>query len=86
MTNRHRQKYISRLLVGLGFITVGLLAICYISFIKSKPTEWYLWAFASVVLINAGLLALGSAIVHKVKADLIRKQKQKDLTKKYEFE
>lgn len=86
MTNRHRQKYISRLLIGCGFNTVGLLAICYISFIKSKPEEWYLWAFAAVVLINAGMLALGSAVVHKVKSDLIRKQKQKDLTKKYEFE
>lgn len=86
MTNRHRQKYISRLLIGCGLNTLGLLAICYISFIKSKPEEWYLWAAASVVLINAGLLALGSAVVHKVKSDLIRKQKQKDLTKKYEFE
>jgi uncharacterized membrane protein HdeD (DUF308 family) len=86
MTNRHRQKFISRMLIGFGFITMGILAIFYTSFIRSKPEEWYLWAFASIVLINGGLLFLGNAVIHKVKSDLIRKQRQKDQNKKYEFE
>ncbi|MBC7947596.1 MAG: hypothetical protein H7Y42_06930 [Chitinophagaceae bacterium] len=86
MTNRHRQKYISRMLIGFGFITPGILSICYISVLKSKPEEWYLWAAAAIVLINGGLLCLGSAVIHKVKSDLIRKQRQKDQNKKYEFE
>lgn len=86
MTNRHRQKYISRLLIGLAFTTGGIVAISYLSFLKSKQEEWYLWTFAAIVLINGGLLCLGSAAIHKVKSDLIRKQKQKDQHKKYEFE
>ncbi|MBL7739354.1 MAG: hypothetical protein JNK14_09045 [Chitinophagaceae bacterium] len=86
MTNRHRQKYISRLLIGLGFVTAGLLVIFYMSLLRPTQEEWYLWAFGVVVLINGGLLCLGSAVVHKVKSDLIRKQKHKDQQKKYEFE
>ncbi|MBL7742783.1 MAG: hypothetical protein JNN00_04830 [Chitinophagaceae bacterium] len=86
MTNRHRQKYISRLLIGLGLVTAGLLVIFYMSFLRSSQEEWYLWAFGAIVLINGGLLGLGSAVVHKVKSDLIRKQKHKDQQKKYEFE
>ena len=84
MTNRHRQKYISRLLIGLAFVTAGIVAISF-SY-KSKQEEWYFWTFGAIVLINGGLLCLGRAVVHKVKSDLIRKQKQKDQNKKYEFE
>lgn len=86
MTNRHRQKYITRLLVGLGLTSGGILVILYTSFLKDKQQEWFVWAGASIALVNGGLLLLGSAIVHKVKSDLIRKQKQKEQTKKYEFE
>ena len=86
MTNRHRQKFILRLLVGLGLVSGGILVIIYTSFLKDKQQEWYVWAGAAIVLFNGGLLFLGSAMIHKVKADLIRKQKQKDQHKKYEFE
>jgi hypothetical protein len=88
MTNRHKQKYILRLLVGLGLVSCGILVIIYTTFLDSKQRqdEWFIWAAAAILLINSGLVFLGSAVVHKVKADLIRKQKQKDQSKKYEFE
>lgn len=86
MSNSHRQKYITRLLMGLGFVTGGVLVLAYISLVKSRPNEWYVWVFAATVLINGGLLCLGSAVIHKVKSDLIRRQKQKDQNKKYDFE
>jgi hypothetical protein len=86
MTNRHRQKYLVRLLAGLGIVSGGILVIIYTSFIKSREQEWYIWGAAAIALINSGLFILGSAFVHKVKADLIRKQKQKEQSKKYEFE
>jgi hypothetical protein len=86
MTNRHRQKYISRLLIGFAFFTCGMMIAYYLALTNSRPDEWHIWVFASIVLINGGLLCLGSALIHKIKADLIRKQKQKDQTKKYEFE
>ena len=86
MTNRHRQKFIIRLLVGLGLISGGILVILYISRLNEVQEEWYIWAAVAIALINSGLFLLGSAFVHKVKSDLIRKQKQKDQQKKYEFE
>lgn len=66
-------------------MSCGVFIICFMA-VRPKLEEWYLWAFAATVLINGGLLCLGSAVIHKVKADLIRKQKQKDQNKKYEFE
>ena len=86
MTNRHRQKYISRLLIGFAFFSCGMLITYYLALTNSRPDEWYVWVFASILLINGGLLCLGSALIHKIKSDLIRKQKQKDQNKKYEFE
>jgi hypothetical protein len=88
MTNRHRQKYILRLLAGLGLVSGGILIILYATRLDKADgrTEWMIWAVAALSLINSGLYLLGSAFVHKVKADLIRKQKQKDQQKKYEFE
>jgi hypothetical protein len=86
MTNRHRQKYIVRLLAGLGLVSSGILVIIYTSFLKEREQEWYIWAGAAIILINTGLYLLGNAFIHKIKADLIRKQKQKDQHKKYEFE
>jgi high-affinity Fe2+/Pb2+ permease len=76
------------MLVGLGLVTGGILVMIYISFLDSKQRqqEWFIWASAVILLINGGLLFLGSSVVHKVKSDLIRKQKQKDQHKKYEFE
>ncbi|MDP4264490.1 MAG: hypothetical protein Q8941_18315 [Bacteroidota bacterium] len=86
MTNRHREKYITRLLAGFILVSGGILVLLYTSFLKDRQEEWYFWAALSIILINSGLFALGSAFIHKIKADLIRKQKQKDQHKKYEFE
>lgn len=87
--NRHRQKYILRLLTGLGLVSGGVLVILYATRLDKGDgrTEWMIWAAAALSLINSGLFILGSAFVHKVKSDLIRKQKQRDQhNKKYEFE
>lgn len=82
----HKKKFIINLLIGFVLITGGLLVISYIPFLKAQSEEWYLVTFSIIILINGGLLFLGSALVHKVKADLIRRQKLKDQNKKYEFE
>jgi uncharacterized membrane protein len=82
----HKKKFIINLLIGFVLITGGLLVISYLPFLKTQSEEWYLVTFAIIILINGGLLFLGSALVHKVKADLIRRQKLKDQNKKYEFE
>lgn len=74
------------MLVGLILFTGGVLAILYTSFLKERQQEWYAGVLASIIFTNSGLYVLGNAFVHKVKADLIRRQRQKDQHKKYEFE
>jgi divalent metal cation (Fe/Co/Zn/Cd) transporter len=87
-TNRHRQKYLLSLLAGLGLVSGGILIVLYTSRLDKgeERTEWMIWAVAALSLINSGLYLLGNAFVHKVKSDLIRKQKQREQHKKYEFE
>ena len=86
MTNRHRQKYILNLLLGLALVSGGVMSLLYMTRLNDIQEEWYIWAITSLVLINTGLFLLGTAFVHKVKSDLIRKQKIKEQHKKYEFE
>ena len=77
MSNKHHQKFINKLLMGFILITGGILLIAYISFIKSHHDDWFIWAAGSVVLITAGLYFRGVAFTHKIKSDLIRKQRSK---------
>ena len=86
VTNRHRQKYLVSLLSGLGLVSGGILVIIYASFLKDRRDEWYLWGAVAIIFVNSGLFLLGNAFVHKVKADLRRRERQKDQHKKYEFE
>jgi len=77
MTNKHEKKFLINMLIGFLLTTVGISCIIYASFTDERHTDWTFWALISVVTINAGLLFLGSSLIHKVKADLIRRQKQK---------
>ena len=76
MSNRER-KFIINMLVGLVFTTTGICSILYACLTIRNEKDWVVWAIISVVTLNAGLLFLGSAVVHKIKADLIRKQRQR---------
>ena len=70
------------MLIGFILTTSGVSAIIYSSFTDEHKMDWIFWAAISAIAINAGLLFLGSALIHKVKADLIRRQKQKTKTDK----
>lgn len=65
------------MLIGLIFTTAGVASIIYACFMKSQQQDWIFWSIVSTIAINSGLLFLCSGVVHKVKADLIRRQKQK---------
>jgi hypothetical protein len=77
MTNKHEKKFIINMLIGFILTTGGISAVIYSSFTEEHKMDWIFWAAISAVAINAGLLFLGSSLIHKVKADLIRRQKQK---------
>ena len=82
MSNKHEKKFIINMLLGFVLTTSGISAIIYSAFTDEHKLDWIFWAAISAVAINAGLLFLGSSLIHKVKADLIRRQKQKSKTEK----
>jgi hypothetical protein len=77
MRSKHFDKFVRNLMQGIIFITIGIFLIFYSAFTGIQKQDWYLWAIAIAVVINIGLILLGSAFVHKVKADFIRRQKQR---------
>jgi predicted membrane channel-forming protein YqfA (hemolysin III family) len=77
MSTKRERKFIINMLVGLLLTTTGICSILYACLTIRNEKDWISWAIISVVTINAGLLFLGSSIVHKVKADLIRRQRQR---------
>jgi uncharacterized membrane protein HdeD (DUF308 family) len=77
MSNKHERKFVINMLIGLFFTTAGIASIIYACFTKENHNDWIFWATIPVITINTGLLFIGSSIIHKVKADLIRRQKQK---------
>ncbi len=83
MSNNHQEKYITKLLIGIAFVTAGIFVILYASFNNASKTDWYFWGIIAAVTINTGLLLMGSAFVHKIKSDLIRRQKQREQQKTF---
>lgn len=59
-----------------GFIlsTAGIMIIMYAAN-KRSPDEWLVWGIAASAILTVSLLILGNAYVHKVKSDLIKKQR-----------
>lgn len=77
MSNKHEKKFVINMFIGLIFTTAGIASIIYASFTKDQQHDWIFWAVIPIITVNTGLLFMGSSIIHKVKADLIRRQKQK---------
>lgn len=76
MNNKHEKRFIINMLVGLLLITTGVSCIIYAGSTDEHNKDWTFWAVISSLAINAGLLFLGSSLIHKIKADLIRRQRQ----------
>ncbi|HKB43502.1 MAG TPA: hypothetical protein VKC90_03905 [Chitinophagaceae bacterium] len=83
MSNNHQEKYITKLLFGFTFITAGILLILYAAFERTRQEDWYFWGIVASVLVNAGLYFLLTAFVHKVKSDLIKRQKMREQQKTF---
>ena len=78
MPNNHLNKYTTKMLLGITLVTAGIFLSIYIAVNPSLHGDWYFWALAVAGIVNTGLLLLCRAFVHKVKADLIRKQKHQE--------
>ena len=81
MSNSHQEKFITKLLIGITFILVSVFLLFYTIFERSekaiKEDDWYWWALGFAALLTTGVLLICSAYVHKMKADLIRRQQQR---------
>lgn len=79
MANRnHYAKWLLQAPLGFVFTTIGIMLIMYAAIEKAKENEWMFWGFAAAMILNIGLVLLGSAFVHKVKADMIKRSHQKE--------
>ena len=83
MSTNHLDKYATKLILGIILVTAGVFQAMYIAVNSLMQNEWYIWAFLVAVLMNTGLIFLCKAFVHKMKADLIRKQKHHDQHKNF---
>jgi uncharacterized membrane protein HdeD (DUF308 family) len=76
MANKHYQKWLLQMPVGFLLVGAGVIVIMY-SANKRASDEWFIWGLISAVVVTAGLAILGNAYVHKVKSDLIKKQRSR---------
>ena len=83
MSTGHGEKYITKLLVGFGFITVAVFLFYFVCFNRPMKDVLYFWGIATAVLFNLGLFMLVSAAVHKMKNDMIRRQKTREQQKTF---
>jgi uncharacterized membrane protein len=77
MYNKHYRKWIIRMPIGFFLVSVGILVIMYAAN-KQASDEWLIWGIISMTVINGGLALLGNAYTHKIKSDLMRKQRVKE--------
>ncbi|HET9824580.1 MAG TPA: hypothetical protein VFP87_04565 [Chitinophagaceae bacterium] len=77
MSNKHYQKWFLQMPAGFLLINAGILLIMY-SANKRASDEWLMWGILSAAIITSGLGILGNAYIHKVKSDLIRKQRARE--------
>lgn len=77
MPNRHHKKW--RIYVPAGFLMLatGIFAVYY-SVFRADPSRWIAWYLVSFFLLAGSLALLGSGLLHKIKSDLIRKQKSRE--------
>ncbi len=66
----------------MTLITTAILVIMHACFTQAETGHWYLWGIIAAVIFNTGLALLGSAYIHKMKSDMIRRQKHREHHKK----
>ena len=78
MPNSHSDKYITNLLLGFSFVTGSIFLLLFPVFEKEQKDDWYIWAIVASLILCIGLYFLVSAAVHKVKSDLIKRQRTRE--------
>jgi uncharacterized membrane protein YjfL (UPF0719 family) len=71
------------MLIGFSGVILGVFTILYSCFEKSLVSDWYFWAIIASTFFCIGLYFLIHAVLHKIKADLIKKQKMREQHKTF---
>lgn len=74
MANRHDKWFVINVLLGILFIAAGIAVIVFLIFERRTETDYIFWTALPIVTITCGLFFFGNGFVHKVKADLSRRQ------------
>jgi len=69
----------------LGFLMVaaGMATILYSVDVRPDK-DWVMWGAIAIAIFIVGLIFLGSAFIHKVKSDLIKKGKPRSSASRHE--
>jgi hypothetical protein len=82
----HEDKFISKLLFGFGAIIAAVMLLFFVCFERMQYDEWYWWGMADATLFCTGIYLIASACIHKMKSDMIRKQKLRHIQKSEEVD
>lgn len=83
----HEDQFISKLLFGFGSIIASVMLTLFVCFERMKrDDEWYWWGMGIAALLCLGVYLVASALIHKMKSDLIRKQKIRHMQKSTDVE
>ncbi len=77
----HKDKFLTKLLIGFAAIIAGTLVTFYAIFEADHDSDWYFLATLAAVLVCAGIYFCLAAFVHKVKADFSKRQKSREQQK-----
>ncbi len=78
MSNSHGDKYVINLLLGFSFVIGRIFLLMFPFFEKEQKDDWYIWAIVASIILCIGLYFLVNAAVHKVKSDLIKRQRSRE--------
>jgi len=64
----------------LGFLltSAGILVIVY-AVSHHSSEQWLTWGIIGAIIFNSGLGILGNAFIHKMKSDLIQKERKRKM-------
>jgi len=77
MSDRHYEKWFFKSIIGFLLTGGGVFFMYYsVTFLEAEEM-WVYYALISGLSVAAGVLFLSNAAVHKMKSDLIKKQRLK---------
>jgi Kef-type K+ transport system membrane component KefB len=77
MATKHEDKWIVKAIVGFSLAAWTVISIVYICINEASRDNWFLWSLIPAAFFLVSLALLGSAFVHKIKADLSKRKKSK---------